>query len=107
MRNDFIFRYFANSKYKVYRKALDQLHDITISIIRQRRDAMENEKGQLTLTKQLKEATDLGMRNKMALLDVLLQSTIDGEPLNDESIREEVDTFMFEVHNAKNSILFH
>lgn len=99
MRNDFIFRYFANSKYKVYKRALDQLHDFTISIIRQRRETMENEMKQITSTKvKQKETNDLGIRDKMALLDVLLQSTIDGEPLNNQSIQEEVDTFMFEVH---------
>lgn len=102
MRNNFFFRYFANTQYKVYKKALNQLHDFTISIIRQRRKAMQNEKKQITPTKQSIEATDLGIRDKMALLDILLQSTtIDGEPLNDESIREEVDTFMFEVDYNK------
>lgn len=98
MRNDFIFRYFASSKYKIYKKALDQLHDFTISIIRQRRETMEDEMTQITTTKQSKEANDLGIRDKVALLDVLLQSTIDGEPLENKSIQEEVDTFMFEVH---------
>jgi cytochrome P450 family 4 len=36
----------------------------------------------------------------MALLDVLLKSTIDGKPLTNEEIQEEVDTFTFEGHET-------
>lgn len=38
------------------------------------------------------------MSRKMALLDVLLQTTVDGKPLTNEEIRDEVDNFMFAVN---------
>ena len=38
-----------------------------------------------------------GIKNKHAFLDLLLLAELDGKKMDDESVREEVDTFMFEV----------
>ena len=42
-----------------------------------------------------KQIEDGKMSEAKALLDVLLMSTIDGKPMSNEAIREEIDTFSF------------
>lgn len=42
-------------------------------------------------------------KQKLALIDILLKSTIDGKPLSNLDIREEVDTFMFAGHDTTTS----
>lgn len=42
---------------------------------------------------------------KPALLDILLRSTIDGEPLSNEMIRDEINTFMLAGHETTGTTL--
>lgn len=97
MRSEFLFRVIAKHRYQKFKESIKVLHNFTNSIIRQRREELKNVPPIIVDAAGLKESIEMGVRDKMALLDVLLLSTIDGKPLSDEAIREEVDTFMFEV----------
>lgn len=71
---------------------VQRLHSFTKNIIQRRRDQLIQE----LKTNEKSDRTELG--GKQALLDILLQSTtVDGKSLSNEDIREEVDTFTFEV----------
>lgn len=71
-----------------------KLQDFTLAVINARRKYWK-ELGNNEILKS--SVDDFGVKKKTAFLDLLLQSKIDGVLLDDASIREEVDTFMFAV----------
>ncbi|CAH1183092.1 unnamed protein product [Phaedon cochleariae] len=80
------------------KRNLEVIHSRTLSVIRQRKKELEME--------SLQERGNYGGKpKKLAFLDLLLQSTMDGRPLTEEEIREEVDTFMFEGHDTTSAAI--
>uniref|UniRef100_A0A182JM22 Uncharacterized protein n=1 Tax=Anopheles atroparvus TaxID=41427 RepID=A0A182JM22_ANOAO len=82
------------------RKLIQRLHDFTDSVIHSRRQQL------LAAPEQRKDPTDedsLNSKKRHTFLDLLLNVTVDGRPLSDADIREEVDTFMFEGHDTTTS----
>uniref|UniRef100_A0A2M4ARG5 Putative cytochrome n=1 Tax=Anopheles triannulatus TaxID=58253 RepID=A0A2M4ARG5_9DIPT len=94
-RVDFLFNLSADKRRQD--EIIKVLHDFTTRIIQSRRKELA-ERGAPVGGDD--DGADIGTKRRMAFLDVLLQSTIDGRPLTDREIQEEVDTFMFEGHDT-------
>ena len=92
LRSELVYSVLASSMKKQQYKAIETMHNFSQGIIKKRREQLLNSKP----TALDGSAEESG--RKEALLDVLLQSTINGEPLTNSDIQEEVDTFMFEVY---------
>lgn len=77
-------------------KLITILHGFTERIIQQRRQELLLEINDIHDDNNMN--TEMGIKRKYALIDVLLKSNVNGKLLTDSDIREEVDTFMFEVN---------
>jgi len=87
--------YFNTAEGKQYIETLKVLHDFTESVIRERK--LTRKIGQSN-SEAKENGGDDGIKRRLAFLDLLLDSAESQKvPLTDLEIREEVDTFMFEV----------
>lgn len=91
--NDFFYSF--SKDYQKEQKALKILHGYTNSVIQSRKQEILKANGDDDPS--LDDVDDIGRKKKKTFLDLLLQYRKDGQALSDENIREEVDTFMFEV----------
>lgn len=94
-RVEFIYRF--TDMYHQEQKVLKILHNFTHSVIVSRKQELATESEKVKQTLNTSEENEMGIKKKTAFLDLLLQSSVGGQPLSNEDIREEVDTFMFEV----------
>lgn len=83
--------YKFSNNYKCEQKCLKILHGYTKSVIQRRKKELELNKEEDT-----EKCDEFEEKKRMAFLDMLLQVQKD-QGLSDDDIREEVDTFMFEV----------
>ncbi|KAG5667090.1 hypothetical protein PVAND_015089 [Polypedilum vanderplanki] len=90
LRNKIIYKF--SSMKRRQDKLLKILHGFTDDVIISRRE-------ELIKNQEISQ----NKKKKMAFLDVLLQSTIEGKPLSNMDIREEVDIFMFEGFDTTSS----
>ena len=67
------------------------IHEYVDGIINERIKELE-EKGNKS-----SDDNDVGMKKRKTFLDMLLECQINGKPLSKTELRDEVNTFMFEV----------
>ncbi|XP_067627240.1 cytochrome P450 4e2-like [Eurosta solidaginis] len=96
-RSNFFYRF--SPDYPQFQRTLKLIEDFTNDVIA-KRIAKRKQEGNQDL---IKEEDDISSKRKLAFLDTLLSATIDGRPLTQHEIYDEVSTFIFEGHDTTNS----
>ena len=83
--------------FQEYSHCLDTVHDFTDEMIRlkkkQFRDSQAQRSGNMSSANS-EEETLIGMKKRLAFLDLIIEVSDDGKVLSDADIREEVSPFL-------------
>ncbi|XP_041973294.1 cytochrome P450 4C1-like [Aricia agestis] len=101
LHSDFIFNMTRLGKSQ--NKILSVVHDLTTSIIQQRKQSINAEE---VSTIEANEGEYLGKKNRAAMLDLLISKQNEGL-IDDVGIEEEVKTFMFAGHETTAACLIY
>lgn len=105
LQPDFIFNLTKGAK--EFERNLKIIEEFNNEIIAQRRLELASREVEQEAddTKDAEENIYFRKKKKMVLMDILLQSQIDGKPLTDAEVREEANTFLFAGHDTVSSAL--
>ncbi|XP_011176868.3 cytochrome P450 4d1-like [Zeugodacus cucurbitae] len=100
---DFIFR--CTSKAKEAKRALAVINDFAEQVILQRRNELVYAPKAKEQVHEADKQQTAGIKRRKTFLDILLNSTINGQCLSNVDICEEVQTFIFAGHDTLSSAL--
>lgn len=100
-RFELLYRF--TDSYKERSEALKVLHGETNRVIKLRRQMLQDTN--IHNMADAEKSDDVGGKRRLAFLDMLLISQLEGGSLTDREIREEVDTFLFEGHDTTSSAI--
>ncbi|XP_017070067.2 LOW QUALITY PROTEIN: probable cytochrome P450 4d21 [Drosophila eugracilis] len=106
-RYDWLFPIAAPFVYRRLQRDIRLMQDFTDKVIRERRAILEQSKADGSYRPIIMGDEETGKKSKMALLDILLQATVDNKPLTNKDIREEVDVFIFAGDDTTTSGVSH
>jgi Cytochrome P450 len=98
-QHEFIFNLTPTARKQ--KKELKILHDFTDAVVVTRKEQLEAKPNATIIAND----NDDVEKPKLTFLDLLLSSSLDGRPLTNAEIREQVDTFMFEGHDTTTSAI--
>lgn len=96
--NDFFFKF--TREHRLFEESMKVVSDTTQRVISSRRKYYEEHPEEL-----LENTNEVGVRKRMPLIDTLLRTNVDGEPLSNQDIEDEVNTFLFAGHDTTSHTL--